>query len=251
MAFLHRNKRWRGLSWAIAIATLQCLQTGQGAAVDNNEPLEFQAESMQRNFDTATMTKPVVTQGRTLLKALNGEGVIRDGDYNNSTWKFTGNVHLELDGAVLDAQAATAVFAKGLLVSVVVQSSAPQLPKKLVHVTFKTAVLDVENANVALAGGRIKTIVATGTPTQFSYELTKQVQKFTGRANKIEYDAEKDSIQFSGDTWYTDGRNESTVSRLVYNFTTELGEAFELKLTSPPRADRVPQIRTPDRATAK
>lgn len=251
MALVHRNRYWRGLTWAVAVATLQYLQPAHAAAVKSGEPVELTASGSSRKADTDTVTfsNPIITQGRTLLKAEKGEGTNMDEGLDDSAWNFTGNVHLEFDGAVLDAQAATAVFLNGRLSSVVLQAVAPQRPKKLVHVVFKSAVLDVENATVTLAEGRIRTIQALGTPTQFSYRMKKQ-GPVSGRADKIEYDAVTDSIVFSGDTRYTDGKKVASTSALTYNFSDGSTTTGTINLIVP-REDRVPAPRTPDRATAK
>jgi lipopolysaccharide transport protein LptA len=252
MALAFRTKRRHDLLWLLTAATLQWLQPAHAAAIARDQPVQVSAESSQGvSLESMNLVNPVVTQGKTLLKALKGEGTSPDGDAGNSTWKFTGDVHLEFDGAVMDAQAATAVFVNHRLVSVVVQSTAPNLPKKLVHATLKTAVLDVDNATASLADGSIRTIQAVGAPAQFSYQLKKQARRITGHADRVDYDGVKDSIRFSGDTGYTDGNSEFTASALTYNFTDDTSGAVDVKSIIRPQQDRVPQPRTPDRASAK
>src|SRR4051812_44276395 len=126
------SRSLRSAARAAFAVWLLSLQVAQGAAV-RNEPIEFNASGGTEGnlFGILTLLGPKVTQGSTLLTAQKGQRSSTDGGNENSTWVFTGNVHLEFDGAVLDAQAATAVFVNNQLRSVDVQSTAPQLPKKL------------------------------------------------------------------------------------------------------------------------
>jgi lipopolysaccharide export system protein LptA len=248
MALTHQNKRRRTSLWALAALSLLWLEPLHAA--DRNEPLHFDADQATGNMsETLTLVSPQVREGSTVLKALSGVATGLDGGLKNSTWVLTGDVHLEFDGAVLEAQAATAVFVNGLLSSVEVSAaSAPQ--KKPVHVEFRTAVLDVDAAAVALSDGRIRTIQARGTPAQFSYEMKKSARRYHGRAGRIDYDAARSVIKFSVDTWYTDGNLEAETSALTYNFSDDSMITEAIKGTYP-GAERVPAPRTPDRATAK
>ncbi|MEO8315645.1 MAG: LptA/OstA family protein [Pseudomonadota bacterium] len=257
MALSLQNRSWHSRLWALAAATLQCLQPSLAAGV-SNEKISVSADSSTGNLSSdgkQTLELPIVRQGSTLLKALKAEVTSKGGESKDSTYKFTGDVHLEFDGAVMDAQSATAVFINNRLSSVDVMTTAPGQPKKLVHVVFKSAVLDVDAATVALADGRIRTIQARGTPSQFSYQLKKSGRRVNGRAGKIDYDAVKNAIRFSVDTWYTDGRSEAKTPALTYNFGTEImvTEALDLTYDSEEDApeERVPAPRTPDRASAK
>jgi lipopolysaccharide transport protein LptA len=219
-------------------------------AAEKRMDVLYEADSTSGNYSSSVaMVNPRVTQGSSLLKAEKAD-VTNLEDINNSTWKFSGNVHVEFDGATMDAHTVTAVFVDGRL-STLFLESAQQQTRKPVHVVFKSSVLDVDNARVTLVNDRIRTILALGTPSRFSYVHKKPAQQVSGRASKIEYDGEKDSIRFSGDTWFTDGKNESTASSLTYNFTSDLAEALHVKLLLRPPEDRLPQILPPDRATAR
>lgn len=139
------------------------------------------------------------------------------GGYENSRWEFTGTVHIEFDGAILDADKATAVF----------------------------------------ADGRISTLQVNGAPARFSHPARDSGQRNLGRANRIDYDAATREVRFSGNTWYSDGRNEATTEALVYSLAdsvlTSAGDGSEesrVKLTIRPNR-RVPPPRTPDRDTAQ
>jgi lipopolysaccharide transport protein LptA len=92
-------------------------------------------------------------------------------------WEFSGDVHMEVDGATLDS--ATAV--------------------------------------VVLKDNRLDTAHAVGTPAQFSHLPKGATQRSQGRARNIDYDAGKSMLHLTGSVWYSDGRNDINTSTLNYN----------------------------------
>jgi len=97
--------------------------------------------------------------------------------FNNSQWEFRGDVHIEVDGAVLDAATATVRF----------------------------------------SSNRLGSARVVGSPATFSHVLKGSTQRNQGRAGKIDYDAGKSLLRLDGGAWYSDGRNEITSPFLVYN----------------------------------
>ena len=108
-------------------------------------------------------------------KEANAQGV--ELSFNNSQWEFRGDVHIEVDGAVLDAATATVRFTSNRLGSA--------------HVV--------------------------GSPAQFSHVMKGSTHRNQGRAGTIDYDAGKSLLRLDGGAWYSDGRNEITSPFLVYN----------------------------------
>jgi lipopolysaccharide transport protein LptA len=92
-------------------------------------------------------------------------------------WDFIGDVHIEVDGATLDAATAT--------------------------VNIKANGLDSAHA--------------VGNPAQFSHLLKGATQRSQGHARNIDYDAGKSQLHLSGAVWYSDGRNDINTSTLNYN----------------------------------
>jgi lipopolysaccharide transport protein LptA len=137
--------------------------------------------------------------------------------YENSHWEFKGSVHIEYEGTILDADAATVTF----------------------------------------ADNHIRRIHVTGSPARFSHQPKKSERRNEGRAGTIDYDAAKVQVRLAGGTWYSDGRNEVRTAVLVYNttdgsFTTQdgSGESDRVSMTIRP-GTRVPPPRTPERETAQ
>lgn len=108
-------------------------------------------------------------------KEANAQGV--ELSFNNSQWEFRGDVHIEVDGAVLDATTATVRF----------------------------------------SSNRLGTAHVVGSPAQFSHLLKGSTQRNQGRAGTIDYDAGKSLLRLDGGAWYSDGRNEINSPYLVYN----------------------------------
>ncbi len=162
-------------------------------------------------------------------------------------------MHLELDGAILEAQAATVVFADGRLRSAEVQPAPapiPQPPKSPVHLEFSGAVLDAQSASVAFADGRMRSVQALGSPAQFSHQFKGSPRRVHGRANKVDFDAIRNQVRFTGDTRYSDGSYALETQELYYNLGD--GSFGAPTPSSGTRTDeRVPAPRTPDRTSAK
>jgi lipopolysaccharide transport protein LptA len=246
--------RRRGLIAALAAASAMLFLQPAVAASDKCETKEWEVKSevMTRSVsEDLSVTDLKLSQCSTLLRASRADATgVKDGHIDNSTWKLTGAVHLEVDGAVMDAQAATIVLVNGLVHSVDVPAQTAQQPKKPVHVEFNSSVLDVDSATVAFTDGRIKTILALGSPAQFSYVIKKSGRQVRGRAGRIDYDAGRNEMRFSIDTRYTDGSSEASAEMLTYNIDD--GSMTTRKASGTYRPDeKVPAPRTPDRATAK
>jgi lipopolysaccharide export system protein LptA len=199
------------------------------------------------------------SQCSTLLQASRAETSRFDGAFKNGTWKLTGKVHLEFDGAVLgsdaatvvlDTDAATVVLVNGRISSVNAGTGKTLSPqaKKAVHVEFSGVVLDADTAAATFTAGRMKTIQVLGAPAQFSY-LRKSGQRAHGRSPRIVYDADKTLISFV-DAWYSSGAEEGEAQMLTYNFTDGTTTTKKSSGTHDP-GKLVPAPRTPDRATAK
>jgi lipopolysaccharide export system protein LptA len=123
-----------------------------------------------------------ITQGAsTSIKADKAEGSWPD-TKSNSHWKLTGNVHIEYDGSVLDAESATVVFANRLVESIAVH----------------------------------------GAPAKFSNPGKPAGRPLNGTAAVITFDGAKRVVRFTGRSWFARaGVGEGTsVMPLVYELDT-------------------------------
>lgn len=253
MPLSFQDSRWRWLTGALIAAAILLAPGPARTASPAVEKIVSDSEGFKVDGSGGlTLNKPVVRQGSTLLRAATATATgLDDESVKNSTWKFSGDVHLEFDGAVLDAEAATVVFMKGQLSSVIVQAAAAPRPGKPVRVVFDGATLDVDSAAVAFVDGRISTIQALGSPAQFSHQLKKDGSRAQGRANKLAYDARKSEINLSGDTSFSKGSKDVKTQEVTYNLADGSYYGPGSTTVTVDRDERVPAPRTPDRATAK
>jgi lipopolysaccharide transport protein LptA len=259
MALFIPDRRQRGLRTALAAAgTLLCLLPAH-AAGDNRETTEWQVvlglnTNIDDNAGTLSTEKLELRQGSTLLRASKAAASgMAAGNVRNSTWVLTGEVHIEFDGAVLDAQMATVVLADGRMKSLQVQPAQgqpPQPQKSPVHLEFKSAVLDVQTATVAFADGRMKTVKAQGSPAQFSHQLKNSTRRH-GHADRLEYDESTCLMNLNGDVLYSSGSGELKAKEVAYNLCNGSARIPGTSSGTIQSDVRVPAPRTPDRATAK
>ena len=76
-----------------------------------------------------------------------------------------------------------------------------------------------DTARVRFAGGQIQSATVTGAPATF--EQKRQEKQTQGRANRIDYDLGRGTVELAGDAWLSDGRNEITGATLVYSTGTQ------------------------------
>jgi lipopolysaccharide transport protein LptA len=219
-AFLPDHPRRAPLA-VLALAAIGLLSGLASSAVPavSNADIQIKGRNLVTNPGTGRLTMQDVEVTRdpgTLIKAQSAATAIADG-YENSRWEFTGKVHAEFDGAVLDADKATAVF----------------------------------------ANGRIQSLQVNGAPAHFSHPAKDSDQRNLGRADRIDYDAARQEVRFTGNAWYSDGRHEVTTKTVVYNLVdrvtaSESDDTEESRVNITLRPDkRVPAPRTPDKDTAQ
>ncbi|MEO6186299.1 MAG: LptA/OstA family protein [Steroidobacteraceae bacterium] len=162
------------------------------------------------NAGTRSLDDLTLRQGSTLIRARQGSG--REDGADDSTWDVKGEVHIEFNGAVLDADAATVKF--------------------------------VDN--------RLKSVHVQGGPSRFSHPLKTGDRVVKGRAAVIDYDTATALVQFSGGTQFEDGRNQITTEKLTYNISdssVSTSQSRSQAVIQP--GSRVPTPKTPDRKTAQ
>jgi lipopolysaccharide transport protein LptA len=70
-------------------------------------------------------------------------------------------------------------------------------------------------AKVRFGGGEVQSATVTGNPATFEQRREKDLTQ--GRANRIDYDLQRGTVEFAGDAWLSDGRNEVAGATLVYS----------------------------------
>lgn len=163
------------------VFTLACPGLASAAQLRSDDTIRVSADSMRIDYDghTLKVTNANIAnqQGTMLIRAKEARAHGVELSFNNSQWDFSGDVHIEVDGAILDANTAT--------------------------ISFKGNQLD--SAQVA------------GNPATFSHPLKGSAQRNQGHAGTIDYEARKGQVRLAGGAWYTDGRNEFNSPTLAYN----------------------------------
>jgi lipopolysaccharide transport protein LptA len=88
-----------------------------------------------------------------------------------------------------------------------------------VSIADADAGLASDAARVRFAGGEVQSATVTGSPATFQQRRKEQLTQ--GRANRIDYDMGRGTVELAGNAWLTDGRNEVAGATLVYSTETE------------------------------
>lgn len=126
-----------------------------------------------------------------------------------------------------------------------------------VHINYRGAVLDAESALIVFRGKELQSARVEGSQATFSHQPAGASRRVHGRANSINFEGASNQVHLSGNTSYSDGRNECRVEELFYNLDDGSfvnrrlpGGVVGCTLDLGGR-DRVPAPRTPDRSTAQ
>ena len=88
-----------------------------------------------------------------------------------------------------------------------------------VRISMPDSAIASDTAEVKFAGGEIQSAVVTGGPATF--EQKRKDETAQGRANRIDYDLKRGTVEFSGDAWLKDARTEVTGETLEYSTMTQ------------------------------
>jgi lipopolysaccharide transport protein LptA len=88
-----------------------------------------------------------------------------------------------------------------------------------VRIAMPEASLASDTARVRFSGGQIASATVTGAPATF--EQQRKEERAEGRANRIDYDLQRGTVEFAGDAWLKDARTELTSATLVYSTVTQ------------------------------
>ena len=84
-----------------------------------------------------------------------------------------------------------------------------------VRIKLTDSALASDTARVRFAKGEIQSATVTGAPATF--EQRREAELAQGRANRIDYDLGRGTVELAGDAWLSDGHNEITGATLVYS----------------------------------
>jgi lipopolysaccharide transport protein LptA len=166
----------------VALCCVAFLSAAAAAAqVRTDDKVAIDGEDLRIDYGRNTLQlRNVVMKnmdGTMLIRAQEARAHSAELSSKDSEWEFSGDVHIEVDGATLDSATGT--------------------------VSLKSNHLD--SAHVA------------GTPARFSHLIKGATQRSQGHALTIDYDAGKSLLHLAGDVWYSDGRNDINTASLNYN----------------------------------
>ena len=152
--------------------------TSINAQINSAElPINIDAESTGYLADESvlTFTKLNLSQGGISISADRGEASKLD--FENSTWKFEGNIRITLENGSIESDFA--------------------------HLEFE--------------GHQIKIARIQGSPAKLLIYREDQITRTSAIANRIDYDFQKSLIDFSGNVSIQEGGNQISSEYLVYN----------------------------------
>lgn len=215
-----QRARARRAAAASRVAAALCLllapaATLQAGAAPAGE-FQIEADGLQLDYAANTLRMPNIVirqqspQGNLLIRAREATARGTEPSFENSQWTFTGDVHIE----------------------------------------YQDGVLDADTARLSFSGNRLQRAQVDGSPARFSHQPRGSSQRNQGSAQRIEMDVARQRVRLSGNAWYTDGRNEVTTAAIIYNMQdrsieTERGEGEENRVRMTIR----PDAQTPDAAT--
>lgn len=95
-------------------------------------------------------------------------------------------------------------------------------------------------AKVRFGGGEVQSATVTGNPATFEQRREKDLTQ--GRAKRIDYDLQRGTVEFAGDAWLSDGRNEVAGATLVYSTVNQRVISNKPVVITIQPGDRTPQI---------
>lgn len=141
--------------------------------------LEAASSSYDRQNGHLVFTEIRITQGDLGISADTAEAT--ELKFDNSAWKFSGNVILRIEGTIVKADLAIMDFFE--------------------H--------------------RLQRAKVTGDPATIESDALKRDDNVRGHAMEMDYDKEKGILSMTGDAWIGEGQSEISGSQLLYDFNAK------------------------------
>jgi lipopolysaccharide transport protein LptA len=145
--------------------------------------LDAASSEVDYRSNTVLFRDVVITQGSVRVAA--GRARATGLDFDDSTWTFSEDVRIDVDGGKLRSGDATVTFARN----------------------------------------RVARAVIRGAPASFEQRLAGARGTARGRAGTIEYDLVKGTVRLTDDAWLSDGRSEIRGRNLLYDLAGQRVEA--------------------------
>jgi lipopolysaccharide export system protein LptA len=139
---------------------------------------------------------------------INLEAASSDFDYRNNTLLFK-RVKITQGMLTVEAQEASATGLE-------FENSQWTL-KGEVRITVPDGKLTSDSATVSFKDNQIARAQVRGEPATFEQRIEKTGQLARGRAGSIDYDVRNGTVELAGQAWLSDGQNEISGSKLIYD----------------------------------
>jgi lipopolysaccharide transport protein LptA len=157
----------------------------------------------------AALCWPVAAQQREDLP-IQVEARSSDFDYQNGVLKFD---------AVTITQGQIRITAESAVASGLDFEDSSWEFSGSVRMSMPESAIASDTARVRFAAGEIQNASVTGSPATF--EQTRKDEQAEGRANRIDYDLKRGTVELAGDAWLSDGKTEITGETLVYSTASQ------------------------------
>ena len=142
------------------------------------------------------------------VKALGGT----DFDYSNGVLKFFGGITITQGAVRISADSAVAN-------SLDIKKDSNWEFSGTVRISMPDSSIASDTARVRISGGEIASATVTGAPATF--EQQREAEQAEGRANRIDYDMKRGSVELAGDAWLSSGGKEITGAKLIYSMANQ------------------------------
>lgn len=173
------------------------------SAEDDVPPLPISLDADSSSFDRKTGRMVFrglrITQGGLVIEA--DEALASGIDFDNSEWRFSGNVRFRIDSATIEA----------------------------------------DTAEIKFEAHTLLTAELRGDPAVFEDYSATRDELLRGGANRLYYDYIDQTLQMSDGTWFNEGPNEIKGCDLLYDFaqkrvtfgSSDCGERIQITIVPP------------------
>jgi lipopolysaccharide transport protein LptA len=180
MAALLHNAGRTAIACATLFACVAALadpKPSSPAARASQQPIDLQAASSDFDYKNNTLLfrRVKITQGQ--MQVMAEEASATGLDFENSQWRFQGQVQILVPDGKLESSTAQVTFRNNDIVRAVIK----------------------------------------GAPASFEQKLKEKDQLARGEADAIEYDVQASTVHLTGQAWLSDGQNEIRGNTLIYD----------------------------------
>lgn len=162
---------------ACAASLAQDKPSPLAAARASKLPIDLQAASSDFDYKNNSLLFKRVKISQGPMQVTAQEASATGLNFDNSEWKFTGDVQILVPDGKLESSSAQVTFRDNDIVRAVVK----------------------------------------GSPASFEQKLKDKDQLARGKAETIEYDVQASTVHLNGQAWLSDGQNEARSDTLIYD----------------------------------